>query len=169
MHGTHKIRSKHQNNGYVCSSGWVWPSGTPSGCRERKSSRRSKFWSPVETRKWKSSVPQNGNHTGQQSRSPQHRPTQTVRPWVYKQVHAQHSSAKAHIQIHSLKSKVLSRKGSGNGRGGRRLAPNDFRGVGETSSTTLRPARVIRPNPSGDMSRAPHGKPIHMVTLIRDP
>ena len=70
------------NSGYVLS-------GTPSGWREMNSSSQSSFWSLLETRKWEGSVYQNGNHIGQQSKSPQYRPTQTIRPWAYPQVRPQ--------------------------------------------------------------------------------
>ena len=37
------------------------------GWREGKSSRWNNFWNPLETKSEKSTMPKNGNHTGQQS------------------------------------------------------------------------------------------------------
>ena len=78
-------------------------------------------------------MPKNLSHTRQQSESPQHRPPQTARPWIYRQVTAHDSTARSHIQAHDVKSKTLNRKGSRNGRAEQPLAPNDLGGVGETS------------------------------------
>ena len=90
----------------------------------------------------------NGSHTGQQSKRPQHRSTQTLGPSVCTQVHAPDSNIRVSIQTHRFKRKVLSRKGSGKGCAGQRLAPNDFGGVNEASPRNS-------PSKEGDSSPKP--------------
>ena len=76
---------------------------------------------------------QNGNHTRQQSKSPQHGPKQAIELGASEQVPARGSDAWAHDETHGLKSKVLGRKGFGNGCVGKQLVPDDLGGVGEAS------------------------------------
>ena len=91
------------------------PSGTSSGWREGKSSRWSNFWSPLETKSGESTMPKNGNHTGQQSSSPRQEPRKVTKPEARSQVPAQGSNTRAHNQTHNLKGKRLSKKRAGSG------------------------------------------------------
>ena len=106
------------------------PSGTSLGWKERKSPRWNNVW------KQKGAKLQ-CSKTGTTPKSR----VKASNMGQYKQLDLGHANkyldeatnTRAHNQTHSLKSKVLNREGSGNGRTGQRLAPDDLGGVGEAS------------------------------------
>ena len=58
--------------------------------------------------------------------------------------------------------------GVGNGRAGQRLAPTDMGGVGEISPHDSL-SKECDNSTEPELKHAPHGKPVHMMTLSPDP
>ena len=130
----------------------------PSEVEGVESPRWSNFWSCLE--KSKSTVPQNRNHTEHQNTSPQHGPNNWT--WGIQTSTCTRQQYQVHNQTHSFKSEVLSRKGSGNGRVGQRLASHDLGGVGVMSPSHY-------PSKEGDNSTKPELNRVQSTTWETSP
>ena len=141
--GNRKQRSKHQEKEHSCPSA-VCAKWDPFRVEGVETFQVEQFLKSLRNKK-------GGNYS-----SPTLWAKANKQAW-FTQVAAQGGNTREHNQMHNLKSKALSRKGSGRGSGWR---PMTSEGLVTRQPATPQPRVITQISASRTMSRAPHGKPV---------